>query len=220
MSFLVVISKTPRCSSNYRNRRRSEVSPGSHATSAPLRVPMSAASVLQPDRPRVLVIMGVSGSGKTTIGLLLAGLLGWALADADSFHSSANVQKMRSHIALTDEDRELWLRAIARWIDDARAARRSAIVTCSALKRSYRDILLSGRPDVRLVYLKGDPEVIRRRVTDRRGHFMPASLLGSQFETLEEPGPDENPVVVAVDRDPQLIAKHILAELGMEAPFS
>jgi carbohydrate kinase (thermoresistant glucokinase family) len=161
--------------------------------------------------------MGVSGSGKTTIGALLAALLGWALADADAFHSPANVQKMRRKTALTDEDRRLWLQAIRDWIDHTRGAGRSAIVTCSALKRSYRHILLDGRPDVRLVYLKGDPLVIGRRLADRRGHFMPAALLPSQFDTLEEPGPDENPIVVTVDADPHAIAARILAELQVRA---
>jgi gluconokinase len=178
---------------------------------------MSRATDPPPAGPRVLVIMGVSGSGKTTLGVLLAGLLGWELADADWFHSPANVQKMRSHTALTDEDRRLWLRAIADWIHATRAAGRSAIVTCSALKRSYRDILFDGMADVQLVYLKGDAEVIGRRLAIRHGHFMPASLLQSQFETLEEPGPDENPIVASVDDDPQAIATKILAELQVRA---
>jgi carbohydrate kinase (thermoresistant glucokinase family) len=168
---------------------------------------------VQPD-PAVLVIMGVSGSGKTTIAVLLAERLGWALADADEFHSPANVRKMASGIALTDEDRWPWLHAIAAWIDETRGAGRRGIVTCSALKRSYRDILIGARPDVRLVYLKGDARLIAQRLAKRRGHFMPPELLRSQFDALEEPGPDEHPIVVNVAAEPQAIAARILAELA------
>jgi gluconokinase len=167
---------------------------------------------MHPD-PAVLLIMGVSGSGKTTIAVLLAGHLHWELADADSFHSAANLQKMRSGIPLTDEDRWPWLHAIAAWIDETRRAGRRGIVTCSALKRSYRKILVGGRRDVRLVYLKGDAELIGQRLAKRQGHFMPAALLQSQFDTLEEPGPDENPIVVSVAAAPEAIAARILADL-------
>jgi gluconokinase len=167
--------------------------------------------------PAVLVIMGVSGSGKTTIAALLAGRLGWELADADTFHPAANVEKMRNRIPLTDEDRWPWLRAIAAWIDATRRTGRQGAVACSALKRSYRDILIAGRTDVRLVYLKGDAELIGRRMSTRHGHFMPAILLQSQFDTLEEPGPDENPIVVSIDAEPNAIAARILAELQIEA---
>ena len=167
---------------------------------------------MHPD-PVVLVIMGVSGSGKTTIAVLLAERLHWALADADSFHPSANVRKMRSGIALSDEDRWPWLHAIAAGIDETRRAGRRGIVTCSALKRSYRDILVGARRDVRLVYLKGDQDLIAQRIAKRRGHFMPAALLQSQFDTLEEPGPEENPIVVSVAAEPEAIAAHVLAQL-------
>jgi carbohydrate kinase (thermoresistant glucokinase family) len=163
--------------------------------------------------PAVLVIMGVSGSGKTTVGVLLAGRLHWELADADSFHSAANMQKMRSAIPLTDEDRWPWLHAIAAWIDETRRGGRRGIVTCSALKRSYRDILVGERRDVRLVYLKGDKELIKQRLAKRHGHFMPAVLLQSQFDTLEEPGPDENPIVVSVAAKPEAIAAQVIAAL-------
>jgi gluconokinase len=167
---------------------------------------------MHPD-PAVLVIMGVSGSGKTTIAVLLAGHLHWELADADSFHSPASLQKMRSGTPLTDQDRWPWLHTIAAWIDEIRRAGRRGIVTCSALKRSYRDILVGGRQDVRLVYLKGDAELIERRLAKRHGHFMPATLLQSQLDTLEEPGPDENPIVVSVAAEPEAIAARVLAEL-------
>lgn len=158
--------------------------------------------------------MGVSGSGKTTIAVLLAERLGWELADADEFHSPANLRKMASGIALTDEDRWPWLHAIAAWIDETRGAGRRGIVTCSALKRSYRDILIGARRDVRLVYLKGDAPLIAQRLAKRRGHFMPAALLQSQLDALEEPGPDEHPIVVCVAAEPQAIAARILAGLA------
>lgn len=157
--------------------------------------------------------MGVSGSGKTTIAVLLAARLHWELADADSFHPAGNVHKMRSGIPLTDEDRWPWLHAIAAWIDEIRRTGRRGIVTCSALKRSYRDILVGERQDVRLVYLKGGAQLLGRRLAKRRGHFMPAALLQSQLDTLEAPGPDENPIVVSVAAEPGAIAARILDEL-------
>jgi carbohydrate kinase (thermoresistant glucokinase family) len=166
--------------------------------------------------PAVVVVMGVSGSGKTTVGALLARLLDWELADADAFHPDANVEKMREGIALTDEDRWPWLQAIAAWIDATRRAGRHGVVACSALRRSYRDILIDARDDVRLVYLKGDPELIGQRMARRHGHFMSTALLQSQFDALEEPGPDENPIIVSIDADPSAIAARILAELRIE----
>jgi carbohydrate kinase (thermoresistant glucokinase family) len=169
-----------------------------------------------PIPPSVIIIMGVSGSGKTTIAALLAGLLGWELADADSFHSAADVRKMRSGIPLTDEDRRPWLRAIAAWIDAIRAAGRHGVVACSALKRSYREILIGDRPDVRLVYLSGDFELIAHRMAMRHEHFMPLALLRSQFDTLEAPGPEEHPVIVSVDAPPNTITADIVAALGLQ----
>ncbi len=145
------------------------------------------------DFPSVVVVMGVSGSGKTTVASLLAGRLGWEFEDGDDFHPAANVEKMQSGSPLTDEDRWPWLAAIAAWIDKVRAEGRHGVVTCSGLKRAYRDVLVGGRPDVRLVYLKGDRELIGRRMAARHGHFMPTSLLDSQFRTLEEPGPTRTP---------------------------
>jgi carbohydrate kinase (thermoresistant glucokinase family) len=166
----------------------------------------------------VLVVMGVSSSGKTTIATLLAERLHWDLADADAFHSAANVRKMASGIALTDEDRWPWLRAIAAWIDTVRGAGRHGVVGCSTLKRSYRDILIGDRKDVRLIYLKGDIDLIAHRMKLRHGHFMPPALLRSQFDTLEEPTPDEHPIVVSIDADPPAIAAGIAAQLRMQAP--
>jgi carbohydrate kinase (thermoresistant glucokinase family) len=163
--------------------------------------------------PAVLVVMGVSGSGKSTIAPILADRLGWVCRDGDEFHPPANVKKMHAGTPLTDEDRWPWLKAIAAWIDEERSAGRHGIVTCSALKRSYRDILIGPREDVRLVYLKGDEDLIGERLSQRHGHFMPPKLLHSQFETLEEPGPDEHAVVVSIQPTPEEIADRILQAL-------
>ncbi len=157
--------------------------------------------------------MGVSGSGKTTIAALLAGGLGWNFADGDDLHPAANVAKMKSGTPLTDEDRWPWLDIIAAWIDTARAGR-PGVVTCSALKRVYRDRLLAGRADVRLVYLHGSYDVIATRQAARQGHFMPASLIQSQFATLEEPGADEHPISVAVDLAPDVIVAEVIRQIG------
>jgi gluconokinase len=157
--------------------------------------------------------MGVSGSGKTTVAAELAHRLGWQLAEADMFHSPANVEKMRSGIPLTDEDRWPWLAAIAKWIDEARASGRPGVITCSALKRRYREIIIGDRPDVRLVYLKGDYDLIARRMAAREHHYMPVGLLQSQFDALEEPGPDENAIVVPIDSAPEDIVEKIVGEL-------
>jgi len=163
--------------------------------------------------PTVLVIMGVSGSGKTTIATGLAKRLGWPYRDADDFHPKANIEKMRSGIPLTDEDRWPWLNAIAAWIDEERAKATPAIVTCSALKRSYRSIIIGDRPDVRLVFLQGGKELLAHRLKARHGHFMPPALLDSQFADLEPPGPDENPITVSVDATPDEIVTHIVEKL-------
>ncbi len=128
---------------------------------------------------------GVSGSGKTTVGALLAGRLGWRFADADDFHPAANVAKMRAGIPLTDADRWPWLNAIAAWMDERITRGESAVVTCSALKRSYRDVLLAGRPEARLVFLSLDRELLEQRLAARHGHFFPEELLGTQFVDLE-----------------------------------
>jgi carbohydrate kinase (thermoresistant glucokinase family) len=166
------------------------------------------------DRFAVLIIMGVSGCGKTTIAELLSRELGWEYRDGDEFHPQANVDKMHSGTPLTDEDRWPWLKAIAAWIDDKRQAGEHAIVTCSALKKSYRDILIDSREDVALIYLKGDEELIADRLSKRKGHFMPKGLLHSQFQTLEEPGPDEHPITVSIVPAPAEIVAAILEELG------
>jgi gluconokinase len=161
----------------------------------------------------MIVVMGVAGSGKSTIGSMLARRLDWEFADADSFHPAANVEKMSRGVPLTDEDRVPWLEAIAAWMDRLEKEGRQGIVACSALKRSYRRLLVGNRPDARIVYLKGERELIAVRMAVRSGHFMPVGLLESQFRTLEEPGPDENPLVVSIDAPPQDMVDAILLKL-------
>jgi gluconokinase len=158
---------------------------------------------------KAIVVMGVSGSGKTTVARLLAGRLGWAFAEADEFHSPANVAKMRAGVALNDDDRRPWLAAIADRIDSAREANEPIVVTCSALKRRYRDILVASRPDVALVYLKGDYDAIAQRMAARPHHYMPVSLLKSQFEALEEPAADEHAIVLDIRRTPEELVDRI-----------
>jgi carbohydrate kinase (thermoresistant glucokinase family) len=163
----------------------------------------------------VLVVMGVSGSGKTTAGKRLSALLGWPFRDGDEFHPSANIEKMAHGIALDDTDRAPWLAAIAEWIDQCRTSGRGGIVSCSALKRAYREIIIGDRSDVRLVYLKGSRALIADRMSRRRGHFMPPSLLASQFETLEEPAADEHAIVVSIRLPPRRLAEQIAALAGL-----
>lgn len=164
--------------------------------------------------PHAVVVMGVSGSGKTTVGRLLAERLGWHYQEGDALHPAANVAKMRSAIPLTDEDRWPWLRAIAAVIEGWRAAGEHGVVSCSALKRAYRDLLIGVRTDVALVYLRGTKEQITMRMAARQDHYMPIALLDSQFATLEEPGADEHPIVAGIDRDPAAIAAEILPRLA------
>jgi gluconokinase len=169
--------------------------------------------------PSAILVMGVSGSGKTTAGERLALELGWPFRDADSFHPAANVAKMSAGTPLTDADRWPWLAAIAAWIDEGRTSCQPRVVSCSALKRAYRSVLLDGRPDVRLVYLKGDIELISARMGRRTGHFMPPSLLASQFDTLEPPGVDEWPIIVPIELSPRRIIEHICANMALAGPW-
>jgi gluconokinase len=146
---------------------------------------------------RPIVVMGISGSGKSTVGAALALRLGVPYAEADDFHSAANVAKMSAGHPLTDADRDPWLHAIAGWL--AAHDHAGGVVSCSALRRRYRDILRTGAPDVQFVDLDGDPEVARRRVAGRAHHFMPAELVASQLATLEPLAPDEDGFVVDYD---------------------
>ena len=158
----------------------------------------------------VLLVCGVSGSGKTTIGTLLAERLGWSYAEADSFHQPANVAKMAAGHALDDADRAPWLAAIAAFIDETTLAHRPAVVTCSALKRAYRDVLRAGHPHLRLIFLEASYELIRQRLAGREGHFFPAELLASQFADLEAPEPDEHILQVEVGAAPEQIVERLL----------
>jgi gluconokinase len=163
--------------------------------------------------PVVLVVMGVSGSGKSTVAALLAAALGCQFQEGDDLHPRANVEKMRSGTPLTDADRMPWLRKIAEEIDGWRARGECGVLTCSALKRSYRDVIIGDRPDVALVYMKGSRELIHQRMVARHEHFMPVALLDSQFATLEEPTPDEHPIIADVSGRPADIAREIVRQL-------
>ena len=166
-------------------------------------------------KPAVIVVMGVASSGKTSLGERLAERLAWPFRDADSFHPPENVAKMSSGTPLTDEDRKPWLAAIAAWIDALRTTGGNGIVTCSALRRAYRDVIVGDRPDVTLVYLRGSRELIGQRMAARQHHFMPPALLDSQFATLEEPGADEKPLVVQVEASKEAIVEQVVRELRL-----
>jgi len=167
--------------------------------------------------PPVLVIMGVSGSGKSTVARELAARLGWPFEEGDALHPEANVAKMHAGIPLSDADRQPWLERVAAWIDGQRAKRQPGIITCSALKRAYRRIVIGDRPEARLVYLRGGYDLIAKRMAGRDGHFMPASLLQSQMDTLEQPSAEEGPLTVDIDRPAGEIAGEIIRLLGASA---
>ena len=161
----------------------------------------------------VIVVMGVSGAGKSTIASMLALRLGWTYEDADWFHPPANIEKMHSGQPLTDDDRWPWLEAVAAWIDETRGAGRHGVIACSALKRAYRDEMLSGRPAAVMIFLQVSRDVLARRLAARHGHFFPEKLLDSQLETLELPAPDEHVLTVVVDGDAGQTAARIIAIL-------
>jgi len=162
--------------------------------------------------------MGVSGSGKTTIASALAARLGWTFEDGDRFHPASNVAKMAAGHPLTDEDRWPWLQAIADEIDAVCQRGGHVVIACSALKRTYRDLLVHGRSDVRLIFLDGTQAVIADRLARRKGHFMPPGLLDSQFKTLELPKSDENPVTVSIDAPVEAIVDEIARQLRPVLP--
>ena len=166
---------------------------------------------------QVLVVMGVSGSGKSTVAALIAEKLGWIFVDGDSFHTPEHVAKMRAGHALDDADRAPWLARIAVWIQQRLEAGESGVVVCSALRRAYRDVLTRGNRRVRIVFLDGDEALIAGRLAARRRHFMSPRLLESQFATLEPPGPDEHPITVGITEPPERIADRVVAQLAAEA---
>ncbi|MDB5556038.1 MAG: gluconokinase [Rhizobium sp.] len=165
--------------------------------------------------PVIAVVMGVSGSGKTTVAILLAAALGCQFQEGDDLHPVANVEKMHSGTPLTDADRLPWLNMIADAINGWRARGESGVLTCSALKRCYRDIIRGGHPDVTLVYLRGSHDLIHRRMASRHEHFMPLALLDSQFAALQEPTPDERPLTVDVGGGPAEIVAEIIHQLEL-----
>ncbi len=167
--------------------------------------------------PVVLVLMGVSGSGKTTVAKLIADRLDWAFEEGDALHPPANVAKMAAGHPLDDDDRAPWLAKVADWIDARLAAGQSGVITCSALKHKYRALIDRRGEGVEFVYLHGSRELIAARLATRQGHFMPSSLLASQFETLEEPAAGERVVRVEIDDTPEAIAEAVLAALGLAA---
>lgn len=159
--------------------------------------------------------MGVSGSGKSTIADRLANRIGWTFEDGDRFHPTSNVAKMSAGQPLTDEDRWPWLQAIADEIDRVCKSGAQAVIACSALKRAYRDVLVHGRDDVRIIFLDGTQELIAARLAARKGHFMPPGLLASQFRTLERPAASERPVTVSIDAPVEAIVDDIVRQLGL-----
>ncbi|KWA05273.1 gluconokinase [Burkholderia territorii] len=162
----------------------------------------------------ILIAMGVSGAGKSRIGEMLAERLSCSYTDGDAFHSAANKEKMHNGIPLTDDDRWPWLRTIRAAIEEKQRAGETAVFTCSSLKRSYRDVLRGTDTDVRFVYLKGTFEVLQERLKTRTGHFFDPSLLKSQLDTLEEPGPDEA-IVVSIELTPEQIVDEVMAKIGL-----
>ncbi len=167
--------------------------------------------------PVVLVLMGVSGCGKTTVAQILAERLHWAFEEGDALHPPANVAKMAAGHPLDDADRAPWLAKVADWVDARLDAGECGVVTCSSLKRRYRELIDRRGSRVEFVYLHGSRELIASRLSHRTGHFMPSSLLDSQFATLEEPGPDEPAIRVEIGEPPEAIADDIMKALGLHA---
>lgn len=162
--------------------------------------------------------MGVSGSGKTTVGSMLAQRLGWPFQEGDDLHPQANIDKMRAGNPLTDADRGPWLELIADWVDQRLDAGQNGVITCSALKRAYRDVINRREHGVVFIYLDGSRETVALRLASRHGHFMPPHLLKSQFEDLDRPAPDEPAISVGVDAPPQQIVDAVIENLGLRDP--
>ena len=162
----------------------------------------------------VVVVMGVSGCGKTTIASSLAQALGWAFVEGDAFHPPENVQRMAHGVALTDADRALWLERLALELKDQAHANAGVVLACSALKKSYRDVLRRGWSNTLFLYLDGSADLIGQRLSARKGHYMPSSLLQSQFEALEPPGQTEHAWRYAIDQSPQAIVDDVLKRMG------
>ena len=161
-----------------------------------------------------VIVMGVCGSGKSTVGAVLAQRLHAAFLEGDAFHPPANVARMAAGVALTDDDRRDWLRALSDELGAAARAGRAVVLSCSALKRSYRDTLRAQATDLALVYLRGTPQLLAQRMAGRQGHYMPPSLLASQLATLEPPQDDEHALTLDVAHDPQQLVHETLAWLG------
>ena len=162
----------------------------------------------------ILIVFGVSGAGKTTVGKMLAEQLGWHFLEADDFHPTANIKKMRSGHPLTDDDRWPWLERSRQQIERSLAAEENAVLACSALKRAYRDRLRVSE-EVKFVFLRGDYALIEKQLRSRHGHFMNPTLLQSQFDDLEEPQPDENVLTIQLGRSPQELVEEIIAKLHL-----
>lgn len=167
----------------------------------------------------IVIVFGVSGAGKTTIGKLLAEELGWRFYEADDFHSRVNIEKMRSGFPLADEDRWPWLNLLHEQITRSLAAKENAVLVCSALKRVYRERLRVG-DDVKFVFLRGNCALIERQLRRRRGHFMNPALLQSQFADLEEPEPDEDAITIELGRSPKELVEQIKAKLNLRTTAS
>jgi gluconokinase len=160
--------------------------------------------------------MGVAGSGKTTVADILVSRLGWRFQEGDTLHPQSNIEKMRAGHPLTDGDRAEWLKRVAGWVDERLEKGQNGVITSSALKRSYRDVINRRGSGVVFVFLSGPKSTIARRLASRHGHFMPPNLLDSQFADLEEPGPDEPAIRVDISGSPDAIAQRIVAELGLD----
>jgi gluconokinase len=164
----------------------------------------------------IIIVAGVAGSGKTTVGKLLADRLGCEFEDGDMLHPAANLAKMHAGVPLTDADRWPWLHAIETWMDQRISAGKTAVLACSALHRRYRDALLDGRPDARMAFLQISHEVAAARLAHRHGHFFPAQLLNSQFRDLQPPGPDEHVLIVDASQPAGDMAAEIASRLDAE----